>query len=192
MSPKAQQPPEPVVEQYFWKPGSRVPVPAEDAWTEFQAQRKAFGVVTPERTVERAEAVDHPLHPVFDWDDATAAHAHRLAQAQHIIRSFVVVYRRPGKPKELTPPMRYLVRVTPGPKDEQASDAEHLAMQPRNYIPVGEAMADADLRRRVLLQALKDFVALRQKYRDFQELAQVFTAIDAAQHTLTPAAKASA
>lgn len=45
------------------------------------------GLVTPDAVVAAATPVDHPLHDQLDWDDARAAHAHRLDQARTLIRS---------------------------------------------------------------------------------------------------------
>ena len=45
------------------------------------------GVLLPERVVEVASPIDHPLHPFFEWDDSKAAHTHRLEQARQLIRS---------------------------------------------------------------------------------------------------------
>jgi len=46
-------------------------------------------------------------------------------------------------------------------------------------IPFFSGMSDEDLREQILWAALKDLIAIRQKYRDLRELERVFTAIDA-------------
>lgn len=46
----------------------------------------AQGDLTPRRVVEEAHDKDSPLHGFFTWDDAAAAHAHRLEQARALIR----------------------------------------------------------------------------------------------------------
>ncbi|MHC4202412.1 MAG: hypothetical protein ACYSU0_20665 [Planctomycetota bacterium] len=45
------------------------------------------GVLTPEGVVNAARDPQHPLHSRFIWDDAIAAHAHRIETARRIIRS---------------------------------------------------------------------------------------------------------
>ena len=45
------------------------------------------GELTAPRVVEEARDAASPLHRHFDWNDTTAAHAHRLNQARALIRS---------------------------------------------------------------------------------------------------------
>lgn len=45
------------------------------------------GELTPERVVAHAREEGSPLHALFDWNDESAAHAHRLHQARILIRS---------------------------------------------------------------------------------------------------------
>lgn len=44
------------------------------------------GEVKASRLVREAKAKRHPMHDDFNWDDASAAHEHRLSQARRIIR----------------------------------------------------------------------------------------------------------
>lgn len=50
------------------------------------AQRNG-GVLKPEHVVAEAAAPDHPLHERFEWNNARAAHSHRIDQARTLIRS---------------------------------------------------------------------------------------------------------
>jgi hypothetical protein len=45
-----------------------------------------LGSITPQDVLDDARAPDSPLHGLFQWDDATAAEAHRLDQAREVIR----------------------------------------------------------------------------------------------------------
>ncbi len=47
--------------------------------------------VTPDIVVAAAEALDHPLHPDFDWDNDSAGHKYRLDQARAYIAEVRVV-----------------------------------------------------------------------------------------------------
>ncbi len=47
-------------------------------------------LLRPEAVVEAASDPEHPLHDDFDWDDASAAHAHRLHQARMLINRFTI------------------------------------------------------------------------------------------------------
>jgi len=50
----------------------------------------AEGRLTPSAVVDSARNPDSPLHPLFDWNDASAAEAHRLDTARGLIRRVVV------------------------------------------------------------------------------------------------------
>ena len=58
-----------------------------DLASELKAIREQFGSLNPRIVLEAARPVEHPLHDRFEWDDAVAAEAHRLAQAGSLIRS---------------------------------------------------------------------------------------------------------
>lgn len=60
-------------------------------------QKKNKGLLTAEKVVEAAADEENPLHALFDWDDASAGHKHRLMTAQGVIRSFEIVYRQVEK-----------------------------------------------------------------------------------------------
>lgn len=51
------------------------------------------GRLTPESLVQAAEAETHPWHNMFNWDNETAAHQHRLHQARQYISGFRITYR---------------------------------------------------------------------------------------------------
>lgn len=52
----------------------------------FDQIREAHGRLSPSTVVRAAASEEHPLHPSFEWNDATAAHQHRLNQARAILR----------------------------------------------------------------------------------------------------------
>lgn len=56
-----------------------------------KALEDQFGRVTAERLLEAASNGNHPLHEDFLWDDAKAAHKHRLDQARVMISSVRIV-----------------------------------------------------------------------------------------------------
>ena len=51
------------------------------------------GQLTPSAVIGEARKPESLLHPLFDWDDASAAEAYRLDQARTVIRSVHVVVR---------------------------------------------------------------------------------------------------
>lgn len=151
--------------RYAWRPGSRVSIDAEKAGRELENIRVTNGgeLLAPD-VVERARSANSALHEHFEWDDATAAEQHRLAQAGELIRSITVDVSR----SNVEPPkhVRAFVSV------ERESG--------RSYTSTLHAMGDAELRRQVLEGAWRELLAVRQKYAGLEELARVFAAIDEA------------
>jgi len=76
-------------------------VDAQAAGEALERIREEEGAIAPAVVVQRAKGAAHPLHPCFEWDDATAAYEHRLHQARGVVKSLVVV-RKDGPFKEKT------------------------------------------------------------------------------------------
>jgi len=74
----------------------------------------AGGILTPEAVVEDARDPDSPLHGEFNWDDASAAHQHRLDQARALIRSVRVTVRNETK---ILSTIRYVRNPDAEPKE---------------------------------------------------------------------------
>lgn len=121
------------------------------------------GLLTPEHVVEDARSVRSPLHNAFEWNDTVAAEKYRLDQASYLIRAIIVV---PQGETSDRPPLRAFVNVK---KDEQ-----------RGYTSLDVAMSDSDLRAQVVQQAWSELLGWRERYREYQELAKVFSVIDTA------------
>lgn len=54
------------------------------------AAESSTGTVTADQLVEAAQDPAHPMHDHFEWDDAKAAHRHRIATARGILASVAV------------------------------------------------------------------------------------------------------
>jgi hypothetical protein len=148
---------------YKWKEGARVSIDPQAAGEEIERVRVAQnGRLLAPDLVESARDPSSPLHPAFEWDDATAAENWRVEQASYLIRSIEVIVER----QEEERPIRAFVSVK---RDED-----------RSYTSVSHAMADPDLRQQVLAGALKELEAWRVRYAELVELAKVFAAIDEA------------
>lgn len=146
---------------YQWRKGSHIGgVDPQEAGDELERVREEYGALTAKAVVEVAADAASPLHPAFTWDDEVAATEYRLDQARHLVRSLVVV----GDPETKAPYLRYTV------VDEHREDAR--------YLPVREAMADEETRRKVLARALSELEQFRRKYAELMELAEVFGAIE--------------
>lgn len=152
-------------------------VPPEVAATEVQAIYARDRSVTPEAVVAAATPTDSPLHPAFEWDDATAAEAYRDVQAREMLRHLVVSYRRSDG--SISQPTRYLVKLQARRDEDVDDDTLEAATQPHVYLPVRRVMGEDVLRRKYVREAFLSVVAWRQRYREIDEFAQLFEVIDA-------------
>ena len=150
---------------YQWKDGGRFAAPAQEVGERLeQIRARHDDDLSAEAVVDDARDPTSPLHPCFDWDDTTAAEAHRRAQARAIIRSVRVV--NPGEFR----PQRTPVYVSVG-----------SATAGSRYVTTARAMSDDDLRRRVMSEARGQLRAWKARYGHLREFAVVVCAIDAGQ-----------
>lgn len=126
-------------------------------------RKEQDGRLTPQSVVESARSRKSPLHDVFEWDDAAAAHKHRLQFASMLICSVVSVVEG----KSDGQPTRHFVSVVQGEKEA------------RTYTTMAHAMSDSALRDQVLRRAMTEAKQWKRRYLDYQELAQIFSAIEA-------------
>lgn len=119
----------------------------------------------PAAVVDDASDPSSPLHRAFTWDDGEAARKRREDEARYLIRH-VVVIREPVKPTEHPQEVRAFVSVIERESEEG------------RYMPVVQAMSDADYRDQLLSSALSYFISGRKRYAEFHELARIFAAID--------------
>lgn len=102
------------------------------------------------------------LHGEFTWDNNKAAEEYRLWQARQVIRVHVEVI------KPDTKPIRAFVsligdRANPG----------------GGYRAINAVLSNKEQREQLVEQATREFKALRQKWKNLTELADIFAAIDA-------------
>ena len=135
------------------------------------------GVITPEAVVAAAAPPDSALHGYFTWDDAKAAHAHRLDQARTLIRSVKVEFRIDRK----------VVRSVAYVRDPQADAGEQgyrsvaelrrVPDEARNAVVAAFAAAAAHLRRaRELADALGQQVEIDDTVQGIIDLRRGFEA----------------
>lgn len=99
------------------------------------------------------------LHRAFEWDDNKAGDAFRLLQARGFLR--LVVTTPEGSP--------HVVRAFVSLQGDRGSVG---------YRSTGSVMRDADLRGQLIDQFLEEMRQREIKYRQIQELAKVFEAVD--------------
>lgn len=124
----------------------------------------ADGILQPRAVVEAARDPESPLHPEFEWDDTDAAEKWRLYQARNLI-NVVVRYVDAGHGKQIA--CRVYASLT---SDRQGEGGYRL---------VTDVLADSALRQQLLADARADMKRFRDKYRDLEELADVFEAMEA-------------
>lgn len=139
---------------YSFRDGSRVKgVEAESVGAELERIHREYGEVTPPVVVEQARDPENPMHAAFNWDDAAAAHEHRLQQARTLIRAVVVRYEPDREPEP------YLVHVTYSDPDGKERGA---------YKPVEVVVRDADLYESAREELAAKLAGSKRAFRELQ------------------------
>lgn len=87
--------------QYRARDGSPITnAQADIIGREVDAMQESGESVTPGKLVERAQSPSSPLHPLFDWNDQSAAYQYRLSWARTLIASVQVIEIRTSEPKK--------------------------------------------------------------------------------------------
>ena len=141
---------------YRWKSGAHVKGDSQKVG-EVCERLDRKGDLTPQALVKEARKEKSPLHPLFEWDDATAAQKYREVQAGYIIRSIEVVATGGEQ-------VRAFVSVT-------------VEGGGKVYTDVEAALSEEPTRDEVLQTALAELRAFERKYKDLAELAGVIAAI---------------
>lgn len=117
-------------------------------------RRKHRGRLSPAIVLNEAADPEHPLHDRFEWDDAIAAHQHRLDQARALIVSVRVGYKdADGQPQSAR--WFHAVRAS----DEQQFD----------YLPADEVLTDPVLRKILFREMERQVAELVARYQHMQE-----------------------
>ena len=145
-----------------WKSGAIRRVSAEVAAHEIERLRQSTpsGVLRPSDLVEASRDKDSPLHEQFTWDDSVAGEKWRVQEARLTIDRIEIV---DSETKIQNPAF---VNVT-------------LSTGERGYMSTSVAMADDELRKQTLQNALNGLAAWRRRYEGLSELAGVVSVIDA-------------
>jgi len=158
---------------YHWKPFSGLRANAQAVGEALEQTREENGVLTPAVVVVAAWPIDSPLHPCFEWDDALAATRYREDQARYVLRHIAVEMEVNSEMKTL----RAFVNVS------QDGDTA--------YTSLAVAMSDKALREQVVQRAWRELGAWRDRYREYDELAGVFSAMEKARSGVASRRKAS-
>jgi hypothetical protein len=110
--------------------------------------------------VEFAKDKTTALHTCFEWDNKKASQEYRLWQAREIISVYVRVIHKNTKP------VRAYVSLM--------NDRKNIG---GGYRDIEIVLKDEYLRGQLLNEALDELERFREKYKQLQELSEVFTAI---------------
>lgn len=120
------------------------------------------GIVTPDGVISAARNPKNPLHDEFQWDDAAAAHQHRLAIARSLIRE--VRYVSMDTTERVVKEIKYVhdPRVT----------------RKQAYIPLQPAAKDRQLALDIVLKELDRCLSAIERARKVSEILSVECELD--------------
>jgi len=155
---------------YSWKDGAAIKVDAQKVGERLEwLEKRHNGLLSAEAVLADAKKKSSPLNKAFEWDDSKAAEQYRLDQARALIRSITVEIKqvKTNPPK----PVRAYVNV------KRNDD--------RGYAPIHTAMTDSDMRQQVLKRAWRELKTWHDRYKEIEELAAVFSAIEQTQDKIS-------
>lgn len=117
------------------------------------------GALTPRVVVDAAADEDHPLHDRLEWDDAIAGDRYRLVQAQEMIRSVRVVYRKPTGKSRDDGTVRYWHAI-------RGEDGY-------SYEPADVVANDPVLTQILMMDMKREWKSLQARYGAFAEFVQM-------------------
>jgi len=121
---------------------------------------------TAEMVVEEAKRRASALHPYFDWDNDSAAHAYRLEQARYYVRHIeVVIVNAEG---ETATRGWHHVAI-----EHESADEDGTA-----YVSAMTIREDRYLGEQVIKHALRELEGWQRRYAEYQDVfSEVFRAI---------------
>jgi len=163
-------------QSYAWKKGSKLSVNADVVGKYVDQLKKKHGEITPELLLKSAESTRSAIHSCFEWDNDEAAHQYRLSQARYILRSIITYVITSGDNKR---PVRVWIPV--GKQHQIIEDEDQTES---TYKRVDEIMHNPNLRAQLLIRAWKELKQWRIRYEIYEELAEVFKAMDSTKNKI--------
>lgn len=134
-------------------------VPAQIAGEEINRLYEQ-GKSQPKDIVDASRPENAPLHPVFEWNDSTAAELYRQEQARKLIQNIVTV------------------EVTEDDKPVIVRAFFKIDPEESTYEPTVVIMNSEEKRAQLLEIAKRELKQFKIKYATLKELSTVFKAID--------------
>lgn len=136
----------------------------------FLLQEQNGGKLDAKIVVNDARNIQSPLHDYFMWDDTEAAEKWREQQARVLIGNIHIVIKMNEKEESV----RAFQHINVVINDKKES----------SYINTIDVLNNPQLRKQMVERALIEFNSLRRKYKQYQELAEIFMAIERAEEQL--------
>jgi hypothetical protein len=124
------------------------------------------GQLKPEDVVAAAKPITSPIHDFFDWNDETAAVKWRVQQARYYLSTLEVMVKTDGSTMSQKAWFSVNTKMKAGKGTKRA------------YVVIDRALTESDLRVQVIQDALRELVYWEQKYKDYVEFRNVFSAIE--------------
>ncbi len=139
---------------YQFRKGSRFGGDAAAVAAELERIRNERGALQSEIIVSEATPSDAPLHGYFPWDDAAAAHQHRLELARRLVRAIEIV-------RDDRPPVSMYVHYV---GQEAVSEG--------GYEPLAIIVTQPDRYLSALAEAQQDLAAAQRRVNELLEVAR--------------------
>jgi hypothetical protein len=136
-------------------------VDAQKVGETLEALEAKNGNFSAQDMVDEARKKRSVLHPLFEWDDAKAAEAYRVTQANNILHCLVV------QDDKVEEPVRAFVNVSINGVARKGT-----------FMNIQSAMSDSLSKEIVLKNAIMELAAFKRKYEKLEELQEVFKAIN--------------
>lgn len=151
---------------YKWKIGSRIKCNAQVAGEFINDISNKNGCnVTAQDLLEASRPEDTPLHNDFEWQDDIAAEEYRKYQARNILNSLtIVVEHKDNENKNCESDIRAFFVIKENDK--------------QSYKPIKVIMMDNDYEQQLYNSALKELIAIKNKYATIQRLKHIFDEIE--------------
>ena len=141
----------------------RFSVPAQEVGEAIDYLRNANGgVCPPSALVEEARPKASPLHPLFTWDNKTAAESWRRQEARQVINAVVMIDERT---EEVRPAFLHITLT----EDDELREG---------YAPFDVVLSDEDSRRQVIDEALRYLNGFKRRFAHLSEFRPVLDVID--------------
>ena len=155
-------------------------VPAQTVGRVLESIEQKGIEVTAESFLDASRPEDSPTHKIFTWNDGIAAEKWRLHESKTILNHLEV---------EITyvkdsPSQVVVAEVDEKTETKIKSRSAYVNVNPKKFgqratfVPVEVAMSNEEMRLQVLKNVLSDLLSYQKRYEDFEELREVFEAID--------------